>query len=45
MFYEFLLEYWLSNFQMGVEVKPTNYNSNVNTSALSLLDIKQNILV
>ena len=40
-----LLEYWLFTFQFCVEVKPANYYSSVSTSAVSSLDIKENILV
>ena len=45
LFGEISLEYWLSNFQFCVEVKPANYYSSVSTSAESLFDIKEIILV
>ena len=45
LFSEMLLEYWLSNFQFCVEVKPVNYYSSVSTLVVSSLDIKQSILV
>ena len=45
LFSVILWEYWHSNFQFCVEVKPTNYYSPVTTSAVSSLDIKETILV
>ena len=45
LFGEIFLEYWLSNFQVYVELKYTNCYSSVSLSAVPLLDIKKSILV
>ena len=42
---DIFLEYWHSNFQVCVEVKSENCYSSVSLSAVSLLDIKESILV